>query len=56
MLTIDELKENEDFKKIKNDYPEYDDDHFVALVFSLGLVACRNALFKSLLNDMVLKD
>lgn len=55
MIEINELYNNEDFKKVCLIYKDFDSDDLLKVVFSLGIVASRNVLFKSLLEQELKK-
>lgn len=47
------LKNDEDYKKLKIRYPDYKDEDFIFALFSIGLVASRNCLHRSLFEDIL---
>ena len=54
-LIFDLLRNSEDYIKLKNKYPEMEDSDLIFALFSIGLVASRNLLFRGLFEDILEK-
>lgn len=54
-LIFDILRNSEDYNKLKVRYPEMEDHDLIFALFSIGLVASRNFLFRGLFEDILEK-
>ena len=54
-LIFDILRNSDDYLKLKSRYPEMEDSDLIFALFSIGLVASRNMLFRGLFEDIVEK-
>ena len=55
MIDINIFYNDDDFKKVCMIYKDFEPDDVMKVVFSLGIVASRNMLFKSLLEQELKK-
>ncbi len=51
-----QIKDSDDFKKLKEKYENVDDENLIMAAFALGCIAEKNTLFKSVFEYFIKKD